>query len=403
MNKNTNRQRRLPERARSEHAQPIRWTHPQVEAHLLPGNAVQPLCDGAQTLPAMFTAIRAARRYVLLEYYVFEQVHCGGESLSELLVKRCAAGVRIAIIYDAVGSQHTPPSFLETLRRAGVRLLSFNPVGAAVARPRWSPNRRNHRKLLIADGRVAIVGGINLSAEYQDAPMRGALRWRDTDLMLKGPAVAQLQQLFLEHWQEQDGRPLQTAVPPASPGRRGQESVGIIGSVPADGRPAYYNALLAALRSAQSRVWITAGYFLPSAEQKAALIDAVRRQVDVQLVLPSHNDSTAALAVQRFGYAALLRAGVRIYERQGVILHSKSVIVDAAWSAVGSSNFDKRSVRFNDELDVVVLGTRTANALAGLFLADVGCARRIEAASWRRRSWLQRGRELFWKPWERWL
>ena len=367
---------------------------------MLPGNAVRLLCDGAQTLPAMFAAIRHARRYVHLEYYVFEDVHCGGESLSRLLVERCAAGVQIAIIYDAVGSQHTPPAFLQTLRCAEVRLLSFNPVGAATARRGWSPNRRTHRKLLIVDGRVAIVGGINLSAKYEDAPKTAALRWRDTDLLLKGPAIAPLQQLFLEHWEEQNGRPLQGAIPASERGTPGQESVGIIGSVPACGRPAYYNALLAALHSARSRIWITAGYFLPTAEQKAALIDAVKRQVDVQLLLPSHSDSTAALAVQRFGYAALLKFGVRIYERQGVILHSKSVLVDSAWSAIGSSNFDRRSVRYNDEVDVVVLGTRTANALARLFLADVRSARRIEAAGWSRRPWLQRGRELFWKPWE---
>jgi cardiolipin synthase len=407
MNKTTNRQRPSLEHARSKLSRqphPIRWM-PQVEAHLLPGNAVQLLCDGTQTMPAVFAAIRAARRYVHLEYYVFEDVRCAGESLSELLVERCTAGVQIWVIYDAVGSQHTPPTFLDTLRRGGVRLLSFNPVSAADARRGWSPNRRDHRKLLIVDGRVAIVGGINLSAKYEDAPMRGALRWHDTDLLLKGPAIAPLQQLFLEHWEEQSRRPLQLAALGSAPGRPapgspGLEYVGVIGSVPACGRPAYYNALLAALRSARSRIWITAGYFMPTAEQKTALIDAVRRRVDVQLVLPSHNDSTAALAVQRFGYAVLLKAGVRIYERESVILHSKSVIVDSAWSAVGSSNFDQRSVRFNDEVDVVVVGTRTAGALAQLFLADVRRARRIEAASWRRRSWLQRGRELFWKPWE---
>ncbi|MHB8720070.1 MAG: phospholipase D-like domain-containing protein [Steroidobacteraceae bacterium] len=358
----------------------------------------------------MFAAIRRARRWVHLEFYVFEEVRCAHEKLSELLVDRRAAGVQIAVIYDAVGSAHAAPKFLETLRRAGVQLLRFNPLDPLDARRAGSPNRRDHRKILIVDGTVAIVGGVNFSSVYESAPSGHAAapelgrasggRWRDTDLLLRGPAVAQLQQLFLEHWEEQKGDPLQEAGFCPLPERSGQEYVGILGSVPACGRPSYYNALLAALRSASSRVWITAGYFLPTAEQNAALIGAARRRVDVRLVLPSHNDSTAALAVQRFGYAELLKAGVQIYEREGVILHAKTVIVDNSWSAVGSSNFDKRSVRFNDEVDVVVVGTRTAQALARLFLADIRQARRIEAAAWRRRPWLQRTREWFWKPWE---
>ncbi len=347
---------------------------------------------------------------------MFEEVCSAEEKLSELLVNRRVAGVQIAVIYDAVGSAHTAPTFLETLRRAGVQLLRFNPLNPLDARRAWSPNRRDHRKILIVDGTVAIVGGVNLSSSYERsssyetaASGRAAgperrratvCRWRDTDLLLRGPAVAQLQQLFLEHWEEQEGDPLQEAGFCALPGRSGPERVGILGSAPACGRPSYYNALLASLRSAGSRVWITAGYFLPTAEQNAALIGAARRGVDVRLVLPSHNDSTAALAVQRFGYAELLKAGVQIYEREGVILHAKTVIVDGSWSAVGSSNFDKRSVRFNDEVDVVVVGARTAEALARLFLADIRQARRIEAAAWRGRPWLQRAREWFWKPWE---
>jgi len=384
----------------SSGARNAQWIHPRVEAHLLPGNAVQLLCDGDETLPAMFAAIRHARRCVHLEFYVFEEVRCADEKLSDLLVKRRAAGVQIAVIYDAVGSAHTAPMFLETLRHAGVQLLRFNPLNPLDARRDWSPNRRDHRKILIVDGTVAFVGGVNLSSSYERATV---CRWRDTDLLLRGPAVAQLQQLFLEHWEEQQGDSLREVGFCPLPGRSGQEHVGILGSAPACGRPSYYNALLAALRSASSRVWITAGYFLPTAEQNAALICAARRRVDVQLVLPSHNDSTAALAVQRFGYTELLKAGVQIYEREGVILHAKTVIVDDSWSAVGSSNFDKRSVRFNDEVDVVVVGARTSKALARLFLADIREARRIEAAAWRGRPWLQRAREWFWKPWEKLL
>jgi cardiolipin synthase len=376
-----------------------------IDVHLVPGNRVEVLCDGKQTLPAMFAAIRRARRWVYLEYYVFEELSCGGEALSELLVGIRGIGVDVAIIYDAVGSQNTSSSFLKTLERAGIHLLPFDPINPAKARG-WSPNRRDHRKLLIVDGQLAIVGGVNLSAHYETpsrAPRDGRgvepRRWRDTDLLLEGPVIAQLQRLFLAHWAEQNGPILPNVESYHAPGTRGKERVGVIASEPACGRPRYYATLLSALRAARSRVWITAGYFLPLPEQKHALIEAAQRGVDVQLLLASHNDSVAALAAQRCGYAELLRGGIRIYERERMILHSKSVIVDASWSAVGSSNFDPRSVRFNDEVDVVVIGT-TADALARVFLADIQSARVIEAEMWRRRPWRQRALELFWNPWK---
>jgi cardiolipin synthase len=383
--------------------------HTGGELELLPGNRVELLRDGNEALPAIFSAIRRARRYVHLEYYVFEDVHCQGETLSELLIRVRGEGVQVAVIYDAVGSSRTPSSFLERLERVGVRLLSFNPINPLQTRRGWLPGWRDHRKILIVDGSLAIVGGINLSATYERRPLtRGTLAhrdrginapWRDTDLKLEGPAVAQLQQLFLEQWALQNGGTLPDVdvFPAHSPGT---ERVGVLGSSPRRGRPRYYTALLAALRAAESRIWITAGYFLPTAEQKNALVEAARRRVDVQLLLPAHNDSLAALAVQRFAYTELLEAGVRIYERLGVILHAKSVIVDASWSAVGSSNFDQRSARSNDEVDVVVIGGETAEALARLFIADIQHGRLIEPRCWHRRSLGQRAMEVFFKPWE---
>jgi cardiolipin synthase A/B len=384
----------------------------QTHARFIPGNRVDLLLDGDETLPAMFSAIRRARQYVYLEYYVFEEVHCNDQTLSELLIGKSNDGVQIAVIYDAIGSQHTPATFLETLRSAGVRLLPFNPINPLLSRCGWSPNRRDHRKILIADGRLAIVGGINLSTTYERKPLQrlgGAQHhrhgrvhhWRDTDLRLRGPAVGELARLFLDHWAEQGGGPLaDTGIHAAAPAMPGQELVAVIGSAPYCDSPRYYHALLSVLRTAESRVWITAGYFLPTPDQKIALIEAAARQVDVRLLLPAHNDSVAALAVQRFTYAELLQAGVKIYEREGVILHSKTVIVDASWSAVGSSNFDQRSVRFNDEVDVVVAGCTTADRLARQFLADTARARIIDLESWRRRPWYQRAAELFCKAWE---
>jgi len=261
------------------------------------GNQVSVLRDGTETLPAMFRAIRASRRYVHLEYYVVEDVSHEGESLSDLLIKKSEAGVQIAILFDAVGSSSTPPAFVERLRSHGVQLLPFNPVNPLKRRSRYAPNRRSHRKLLISDGEIAMVGGVNMSREYQSYPDRplslttasertSQRHWRDTDLQLEGPAVAHLQRLFLEHWSQQGGRALAERgfFPP--PVDRGHEFAAIIGSTPDTLGLHYYGVLLAALRGAKHRVWITAGYFLPTDEQMRALAQAASRNVDVKLLLP---------------------------------------------------------------------------------------------------------------------
>ena len=228
----------------------------------------------------------------------------------------------------------------------------------------------------------------------------GQRRWRDTDLQVKGPAVAHLQRLFLENWCSSGGTPLEERgfYPPLS--QLGQERVAIIASCPQSGGSRFYDVLRAVLRAAQRRVWITAGYFLPTPDLMNELAQAASRQVDVKLLLPSHNDSVAALAVQRSTYARLLDAGVKILERNSVILHSKSAVIDESWSCVGTSNIDARSVRFNDEVDAVVVGIKTTERLAQLFLDDVSKARPIEPAAWRSRPVLQKVREAFWRPWQ---
>jgi cardiolipin synthase A/B len=403
-----------------------------AESPLFTGNQVRILRDGAETFPAMFAAIRAARSYVYLEYYIFEDVSCDGETLSELLVRQSQAGVHIRIIYDGIGSIGTDSGFFDKLRAGGVQMIEFNPLNPW--RHHSALNTRDHRKLLVADGKVAILGGVNLSSTYESAPSTGEAAvppraatmacppgcssgdratsepgsqeapadvWHDTDIEISGPVVPELERLFREHWHEQEGVSFVTEVDPDPPSQPpGDEVVRILGSSPAKLKRRYYVAVISAIRNAESTIWITGAYFVPTHQEKENLMAAARRGVDVRLLLPSRSDSSPALAVQHSHYEDLLRAGVKIYERDDGILHSKSMVIDQVWSIVGSSNFDHRSVLFNDEVDAVVLGKETGVKLAADFQADLQHAHAIDLQQWRHRSALEHLRESFWKLWE---
>lgn len=386
---------------------------------LYAGNSVRVLRDGAQTFPAMFDVIASARRTLDLEYYTIENVKSGGRQLGALLQAKSRAGVRVRVIYDAVGSMSTPAAFFQGLRAAGVRLLQYNPINPLKAGGSYAPNDRDHRKILLADDRVAIVGGVNLSSSYEsetplsDKPARDEPQqqhvpptarpvWHDLDLEIRGPAVHQLAQLFRQQWHDQKA-PALAPDPPPPPRAEGRQIVRVIGSSPARVAPRYYATVLTAIRSAQSSIWMTAAYFVPTHHELRALKDAARRGVDVRVILPSHTDVPEVLAVQRSYYGGLLRAGVKVYERSTGIVHSKSMVVDGVWSLVGSSNFDQRSVLFNDEVDVVVLGKQTADQLRADMQSDMGHARRIDWQFIRRQGPVQRVRAWFWRLWQQLL
>ncbi|MGH8140393.1 MAG: phospholipase D-like domain-containing protein [Steroidobacteraceae bacterium] len=388
-----------------------------AESPLFSGNRVRILRDGAQTFPAMFAAIRAAQHYLYLEYYIFQNVSCDGEQLGDLLEAKARSGVRVELIYDGIGSIGTPSGFFDRLQAAGVQVVQFNPPNPLKAGWRFSLNDRDHRKMLIADGTVVIVGGVNLSSTYQSGP--GASQsapqdghksdpakdvWHDTDLEISGPVVVELEKLFKEHWREQQGPPmLANADVAPDPKPVGNEVVRIIGSAPKRLTSRYYVTVLTAIRTAESSIWITSAYFVPTHQEKRDLMRAARKGVDVRLLLPSHSDSSPALQVQHSHYSELLRAGVKIYERDDGILHSKTMVVDGVWSITGSSNFDHRSVLFNDEVDAVVLGKDTGDQLATLFQNDLRLARPIDLETWRKRSTLTKVREQFWRLWEKLL
>jgi len=386
-----------------------------AESPLFVGNQVRILRDGAETFPAMFAAIRQATRYVYLEYYIFEDVTCEGETLSDLLVRQRQAGVHVYVIYDGIGSIGTASAFFDKLRAAGVQIAEFNPPNPW--KRHFALNSRDHRKLLVADGTVAILGGVNLSSTYQSAPSGGEGQapqpadpkkpqdvWHDTDIEITGPVVPELERFFRGHWREQQGVPLEADADPDPPAKPpGDEVVRILGSSPTRLKRRYYVTAISAIRNAESSISIMGAYFVPTHQEKEGLLAAVRRGVDVRLLLPAHSDSGAALAVQHSHYEELLRAGVKIYERDDGILHSKTMVIDRVWSIVGSSNFDHRSVLFNDELDAVVLGKETGERLAADFTADLQHAQAIDLDQWAHRSALERLREDFWRLWEQLL
>jgi cardiolipin synthase len=385
---------------------------------LYAGNEVRVLRDGAQTFPAMFAVIESARHTLDLEYYTMENVKSGGRELGALLQAKSRAGVRVSVIYDAVGSMSTPAAFFQGLRAAGVRLLQYNPINPLEAGDGYAPNDRDHRKILIADDQVAIVGGVNLSSSYEsETPLSGrpprakpqqqvpgSARpvWHDIDLEIRGPAVGPLSKLFRQHWHDQKATP-PAPDPPSSQRAGGGQIVRVIGSSPARVAPRYYATVLTAIRSAQNSIWMTAAYFVPTPQELRALKHAARRGIDVRIILPSHTDAPEILPVQRSYYGGLLRAGVKVYERSTGIVHSKTMVVDGVWSLVGSSNFDQRSVLFNDEVDVVVLGKKTADQLCADMQSDMSHARRIDWRFVRRQGAMQHLKAWFWRLWQQLL
>lgn len=381
------------------------------ETPLVAGNRTQLLRNGPQTFKAMFGAIRGATNHINLEYYIFEDVESDGAHLGDLLIAKHQAGVAVNVIYDSYGSDSTATIFLERLKQAGINLVSFNPVNPLDSKVPYSFNDRDHRKILVVDGKVAIIGGVNLSTAYQSNPIGksggppGSTQdqWRDTDLQIEGPAVVELQKLFLDHWTKQKGPPLDQSAMFPTMAQRGNAVARVLGSTPDNQIPLYYVTLLTAIRTAEKSVMITTAYFAPTKQEMEALTQAAKRGVDVRLVLPARSDSPLSIAVAHARYSELLDAGVKIYELHDMVLHSKTVVVDGVWSAIGSSNFDHRSVIFNDEVDMVVLGSDAAQELENLFQADQATAKLIEIRAWKARPVWVRLREIYSLAWENML
>ena len=388
-----------------------------VGSPLTVGNDVRLLQDGPATYQAMVAAIEAAEDHINLETYILDDDEVGQRFAAALIAKQ-TQGVQVNLIRDSAGTFNTPPEFFARLAASGVRVLEFNPVNPLAARQAWELNQRDHRKLLVVDGRVAFLGGINISGVYSGGSFQtgsrsrraeaagsasAALAWRDTDLQVQGPVVAAFQKVFLDTWARQGAPPLaeKNYFPP--PRNAGREVVRAIASSPDEPFSLIYATLLSAIGSAETSVRITNAYFAPDPQLLAALEAAAQRGVDVSLILPGQTDSWLVFHAGRRYYERLLRAGVKLYERRGVILHSKTALIDGVWATVGSTNLDWRSFLHNHELNAVVLGAAFGSQVQAMFDQDLAASEPITLEAWQRRGIAPRLKELFARAWEYWL
>ena len=381
-----------------------------VDSPLVLDNKVTLLEDGPATYAAMFAAIRLAGDHINLESYIIEDDEIG-QQFADLLLEQQARGVQINIIYDSFGGLNTPREFFERLRAGGIAVLEFNPFNPLSARGSWQPNHRDHRKLLVVDGLIAFVGGINISSVYSSGsvirrPQKATANvtaWRDTHLQIEGPVVAELQKLFMETWTKQRGKPLAPKAYFPALTARGKDIVRAIGSTPDDPYSQIYLTLISAIGNAEKQVHLTQAYFVPDPQLLKSLIDAAGRGVEVRLILPGQSDSDVTFYAGRAHYAELLRAGVNIHERRGAVLHSKTAIIDGVWSCVGSSNLDWRSFVDNDEVNAVILGREFAAQMIAMFAKDLAASETIELTDWEKRSLLLRLKEWGASLLQRWL
>jgi cardiolipin synthase A/B len=382
-----------------------------ADSPLVLGNKLVLLQDGPATYKAMFAAIRKAKDHINLETYIFEDDDVG-KQFAELLLERQAAGVQVNLIYDSVGCLNTPKEFFERLAAAGIQVLEFNPVNPLTGNKKeWLLNNRDHRKLLVVDGRSAFLGGINISESYSSSPSSRSARrktakpagWRDTHLQVEGPVVAEFQRLFMDTWTKQRGKPLAAKKYFPRLDKQGDEIVRAIGSASADPHSLIYLTLLSAITHAEQRVYLTNAYFVPDPQFLETLTGAAQRGVDVKLVLPSYSDSWAVFHAGRSHYTRLLRAGVRIYERRGAVMHSKTASIDGVWSTIGSTNLDWRSFLHNDELNAAILGRDFARQMDAMFAGDLAESEAIDLNRWKRRSWMFRSKEWLARLAEYWL
>jgi cardiolipin synthase A/B len=354
---------------------------------MLSGNRVSIYQNGVEIFPAMLDAIAQARTSVHMEAYIFWSDDVG-RRFRDALSERASRGVEVRLLLDGVGSaKHLTDADVQSMRRAGCRVEFFRPI-----RP-WMLdviNRRSHRRILVVDGKIGFTGGVGFAEEWDgnaDAPGH----WRDTVVSIEGPAVAQMQSAFEDNWTEVTGTLLVgdkyfPALPPA-----GDVLAAVVASSPRPSSSPSQTLYSVAISAAERRISLSNSYFVPNDDSLALLVAACKRGVDVRILVPGPvNDVPATKASARTRFGELLRGGARIYEYQPTMMHAKTLVVDGLFATVGSTNFDNRSFRLNDEIDLEVYDERVAGKLEQMFETDLTRSRPYTYEQWVHRTLWER-------------
>jgi cardiolipin synthase A/B len=359
---------------------------PTVEAFagspIVGGNAVEVLLNGEEIFPALVEAISSAQRTISYAQYFYEDGPVARD-VAEALAERCRAGVGVNVLLDGFGTLNMPADYVSLMKNSGCHVAYFRPLGSPAFR---KYTNRNHRRILVVDGRVGFTGGSGVSRKWMgNGRVEG--HWRDTDVRVEGPVVDYLQAAFAENWLEATGIVL--GGEGYFPGRlkpRGKVYAQVARSSPAGGSYAMYTTLLLALSSARRSVYITNPYLLLDDKMRETLIDLVRRGVRVIVLVPGAIDHNIVRQASRAQFGEMIRGGIEIYEYTPALLHSKTVVIDGVWATIGSTNFDNRSFAGNDELNLIVYDRGVARRLQESFLADIEASRQVTYESWKHRG-----------------
>jgi len=356
---------------------------------LIDGNRVETLLNGDQIFPSMLQAIEGATQTINFETYIYWSGEVG-RRFADALAKRARAGVKVNVLVDWVGSQKMDDDSIETMKQAGVDIRKYRPL-------RWYNlgriNNRTHRKLLVIDGRVGFTGGVGI-ADAWSGDAEDPQHWRDNHYRIEGPAVAQMQSAFMDNWTKVSGSvlhgdeyfPLQRTA--------GNQHAQVFQSSSEGGSESMHLMYLLSIAAAVRTIDLAMAYFVPDEVTSAALISAMKRGVRVRLILPGkHIDAEFVRSASRASWGPLLQAGALIYEYQPTMYHVKLLIVDGVWSSVGSTNFDARSFRLNDEANLNVYDEPFAQMQTDSFNADLAKSRRISYEQWKARPWQEKLKE----------